>query len=161
MVSPPTTDLQIARGVTLLLETAGRDQSNGRRIARLNVRLQPMQLERLKRVAHYSLKALAHKTLTLTARKSVVAKVPALEQASNDTGKADDAYQSPGFTVADKEAIVCRGNHPPNVRAELRGRVRGSDPWVVEGLAGTHRCEEGLQVGQSRRADADTGPHAA
>jgi hypothetical protein len=157
VVAPVAEDLEVFGGEAFHAEAAAAGQGDGGGIVGLDVGFQAVKAQLGEGKAGDQGEALGHAALAGELCGGVVAKVGALEAASDDAAEADDAGDAGGGQVADEEAVV--GDLVAGFEIGLvgLGGFGGLDPRVVEVPAcGDHGEEVGF-VGGGWAADADVG----
>src|SRR5450755_1106753 len=159
VVSPAVANLQVARRIPFLGETTRPDERDRCRIARLDVGLETMQLERSEPMAHGRPQAFAHQALALVTGEGVVADVGAAKQAANDVRDLDDADQRAAVATADQQGAVRRRRDPSEVLAELSGSNGRRDPRIVKCAAAPNRAGEVALIAERGFAEANSRAH--
>ena len=114
MVPPAAGNLDVPAGEAFAREASVADQSNRRRVARLNVDLDSMQSQGAKPDPHHKRESLAHVALAGMFRESVIAEIGALKRAADNLAEVE---------YTDRRIVFSSANEHTDVRCML-GVVR-------------------------------------
>ena len=153
VIAPLAADQQVARGEALEPEPRAARQRDRRRVAGLDVGLDPMQAERPERMVEDLLERLAHQALPGVALVRVVAEVGGLERAADDLGDREhagdravfDRHRRPG-TGSPRGASGCR--------ARRTGRRARAGRSTAGAGGGSRAPARGTRCGRRARARA-------
>ena len=137
VVTPATTDFQIAQCQPLVAEAGATDEGDRALVPRLDARLHPVKAQVVERVAENELQAFAHVSLPGMGLERVVAEVGAAERAVHDLAEPE---------VADDRTVVVPASH------ELLAVSTSVEHVLAEGLRGGRRIGPGTME-SARRTD--------
>jgi hypothetical protein len=132
MVSPAAAELEIPGRVTFKAKPKAPHQTTRRHVSRLDIGLEAVEVELAEGVVEHEAKGLAHVSLAGEGGADVIAEVGALERATGDLAELDRADHGVVYVAPDEEPNEGGRPGPSEVTPELGGRLRGSDPRVVE-----------------------------
>ncbi len=160
VVAPVPVQEEVSRRARSRFEPERADQLHGGDVLRSHVRLEPMQVEFVERMAYGQLEPLAQVALARVGRERVVAHERALEHTAHDLRDVDDAGDRVVGDAAHEEAGMARVPRPSQIGLEGLGCVGRVHPRTVEAAGAACSRHEGLGVRGSRVAEVDTiSPH--
>jgi len=108
MVAPAAGNLDVPAGVAFAREASVSDQRNRRRVPRLNVDLDSMQLQGAKAHPQRESESLAHVTSAGMFRESVIAQVSALKRPADNLAEVEYTDRRIVFSPANEHTDVRR-----------------------------------------------------
>src|SRR5262249_43375777 len=151
--APAPADLEVAGGVPLVVEAGALDEAPRGVVVRLDVRLEPMELQPPERVPEHEVEPLAHQPLAGVRLERVVAEVRALEEAVRDLAEVEHAGDSVVLAPADEEAALALHPAAREIGVELARRLGRVDPGPVQLPAAARGAQELVAIRFARRAE--------
>jgi hypothetical protein len=157
VVAPAAADLEVARREALELEAAAARERDRRRVARLDVRLEPVQVELRERMPQNQPEPLGHVAAAGVGGDRAVAQERTLQPAADDLADVREADDRRVLTPADEQRLERLVGRPCEQRRERLVAGRRLQPRVVERSTRPHRRDELRAVVRGRYAQLDAG----
>jgi hypothetical protein len=155
VVAPVAADVQVARRKTLAGEAKPPHQGDGRRVARLDVRLHAVQAERIEGVTHGQAHRLGHQAAPGAPGHAIIPEIGAAERAENDVGNIDHADDARAGDLARDQADIRAGQGPGEPGVEAGVVSERLDPGQMMRAAVLIGADQLRTVGQGATGDCD------
>jgi hypothetical protein len=149
MVSPPASNLEIPRRVSLPGKATPLNKGNRCSVSWLDIRFKAMQSQLAESVPHDKLQAFRHVALALMSLEGVVAEIGAQKSATNDIRDIRIANKYASGTLTNSKRKVVGRSHALETCPEGRCGPWRMHPDSMEALARRHGCDKRRAIGPS------------
>lgn len=153
MVAPAPSDLQVARRVPLEPEAEPLDERDRSIVARLHVRLHPVEPDRPERLSEHEVQPFGHVPLAIERDEHRVPEVGAPEVSEDDLAQVGKPGDRVVLRSNDEKACMARRPGSPEQLGEAFRRLGQVGPRAMERTTRADALEELRFVGGARTTD--------